>query len=100
MVFVGLNDSFEQLYQAVRRCYRFGQKKEVEVYLISSILEGAVLENIKRKELQAEEMSREMVLQMKDFTTKEVKNLISEKTEYVPALKIILPEFVGTNASH
>lgn len=101
MVFVGLNDSFEQLYQAVRRCYRFGQKKEVHVYLISSILEGAVLENIKRKELQAEEMSQEMVLQMKDFTTKEVKNLIAEKTEYVPVLKIVIPSFIGeSNASH
>ena len=51
MVFVGLNDSFEQLYQAIRRCYRFGQKKEVYVYLISSELEGVVLENIKKKRI-------------------------------------------------
>lgn len=101
MVFVGLNDSFEQLYQAVRRCYRFGQKKEVEVYLISSELEGAVLDNIKRKELQAEEMSQEMVFQMKDFTSKEVKGLVAEKTEYEPKLKIVLPIFIeDLNASN
>ena len=94
MVFVGLNDSFEQLYQAIRRCYRFGQKKEVYVYLISSELEGAVLENIKRKELQAEEMSNEMRNQMKDFVNKEINQLLAEKTEYNPNVKFELPTFI------
>src|SRR3990167_450172 len=50
VAFVGLSDSWEQYYQAVRRCWRFGQTKSVQVYLISSELEGAVVANIKRKE--------------------------------------------------
>jgi len=94
MVFVGLNDSYEQLYQAIRRCYRFGQTNVVNVHLISSILEGAVLENIKRKESQAELMSQEMVDHMRDFVRKEVVELKMEKTEYNPTIEMALPEFV------
>jgi len=56
VIFVGLSDSFEQFYQAVRRCWRFGQKEKVVVHIIISEREGAVLENIKRKEKQANEM--------------------------------------------
>ena len=36
MAFVGLSDSFEQYYQAVRRCYRFGQKRPVDCLLYTS----------------------------------------------------------------
>jgi hypothetical protein len=50
MAFVGLSDSYEQFYQAVRRCWRFGQKKPVNVYVITAETEGAVVANIKRKE--------------------------------------------------
>ena len=67
MVFVGLNDSFEQLYQAKRRCWRFGQTKPVNVYLISSELEGAVLANLERKEADYEQMSVAMVEQMREL---------------------------------
>lgn len=94
MVFVGLNDSYEQLYQAIRRCYRFGQKKIVQVYLITSELEGAVLENIKRKEKQAEEMSQQMVDHMRDFVRREVVELKMEKTDYKPTIEMKLPEFL------
>lgn len=47
--FVGLSDSWEQYYQAIRRFYRFGQTKEVNVHVISAESEGAVVANIKRK---------------------------------------------------
>jgi len=43
VVFVGLSDSYEQYYQAVRRCWRFGQQKKVNVYIIVSNAEGSVL---------------------------------------------------------
>ncbi len=61
MIFVGLSDSFEQYYQAVRRCWRFGQDKPVDVYIITSEKEGAVVKNIKRKEKDFEDMLRGMV---------------------------------------
>lgn len=72
MAFVGLSDSWEQFYQAVRRCWRFGQTKPVDVHIISAQAEGAVLQNIKRKETQAHKMSEEMVKYMKDSMKKEL----------------------------
>lgn len=50
MVFVGLSHSFEQFYQAVRRCHRYGQTRPVEVTVVSSDLESGVVENVRRKE--------------------------------------------------
>jgi hypothetical protein len=67
MVFVGLNDSFEQLFQAKRRCWRFGQTKPVTAYLISSELEGAVLANLERKEADFEAMSTAMAGEMQEL---------------------------------
>ena len=53
VAFVGLSHSYEQFYQAVRRSWRFGQKNEVNVYIITSTAEGTVVANIERKEKQA-----------------------------------------------
>lgn len=94
MAFVGLNDSFEQLYQAIRRCWRFGQEREVNVHVISSDLEGATLENIKRKERQAEEMTEEMAVHMADLTSREIKRLEREKTDYIPQVPFKVPSFL------
>lgn len=82
MTFVGLNDSYEQLYQAIRRCYRFGQIHSVEVTLISADKEGAVLENIKRKEAQAIEMGDAMIAHMREFTKREVVGTSREVANY------------------
>ena len=68
MVFVGLSDSYEQLYQATRRCWRFGQTREVHVYVVTSEAEGAVVRNIARKEAQAEEMFVSIVQAMDGLT--------------------------------
>jgi len=65
MAFVGLSDSFEQYYQAVRRCWRFGQTREVSAHVIVSECEGAVVANIARKELDAANMYAKIVEKMK-----------------------------------
>lgn len=64
MVFVGLSDSFEQFYQAVRRCWRFGQTRPVAVHVVTADAEGAVVRNIERKEAQAARMMGEVVRHM------------------------------------
>jgi hypothetical protein len=69
MAFVGLSDSWEQYYQAVRRCWRFGQEHPVAVHLIAADREGAVVENIKRKDAQATEMAARMVEHTKALST-------------------------------
>lgn len=73
MIFIGLSDSYEAFYQAVRRCWRFGQEKEVNVYIMTSTLEGAVLKNIKRKEKEAKRMSDQMVKNMEHITKKNIR---------------------------
>lgn len=82
MAFVGLNDSWEQVYQAIRRCWRFGQKRTVDVYFVSAQLEGNVIKNLERKNTQAEEMMKAMIEEMKDFTTQELTATSSNKAEY------------------
>jgi len=81
--FVGLSDSWEQYYQAIRRFYRFGQTHEVNVHVISAESEGAVVANIKRKEEQNALMGAEMVKYMSESMKKEIFGLSNEKTEYV-----------------
>jgi hypothetical protein len=81
--FVGLSDSWEQYYQAIRRFYRFGQKQEVNVHVISAESEGAVVENIKRKESQNETIGAEMVKYMSTSMKKEIFGAENERTEYV-----------------
>lgn len=82
MAFVGLSDSYEQIYQAIRRSWRFGQTKPVTVFMIAHSDEGAVLENVKRKEAQAEEMAKSMIAHMREFQEKNVRSLEREKSEY------------------
>jgi len=68
MAFVGLSDSYEELYQATRRCWRFGQEREVEAHIITATTEGAVLANVKRKESDHERMFDEMVRHMSEIS--------------------------------
>lgn len=61
MVFSGWNDSYEQMYQAVRRAYRFGQKRSVRVHVpFVPELEGMVLDNVRKKQKHFEEAVSEM----------------------------------------
>lgn len=85
VAFVGLSDSYEQFYQAMRRCWRFGQKKPVDCYVIISRQEGAVLSNIKRKEKDAETLATEMVKNMSAITKKTIRGLTRETTKYKTA---------------
>lgn len=59
VVFCGVSHSFEQFYQAVRRCWRFGQERPVDVHIVSSELEGRVVANLKEKQRKAEELAEE-----------------------------------------
>jgi superfamily II DNA or RNA helicase len=82
VIFVGLSDSYEQYYQAVRRCWRFGQDKEVNVKIVVSQLEGAVVRNIERKEKDADIMAEEMVKHMHAINEANVKGIKRDTNEY------------------
>lgn len=59
-IFASLDFSFEGLYQAIRRSYRFGQKKEVNIYLITTDTMTNVIKSINKKQQQFELMQNEM----------------------------------------
>lgn len=65
MAFVGLGDSYEQYYQAIRRCYRYGQTEVVQAHIVVSELETQIVDNVKRKESQANQITSELVAQMR-----------------------------------
>lgn len=94
MIFVGLSDSYEQYYQAIRRCWRFGQEKEVNVYIVISSKEGTIKENIERKQQDAIKMQKAMIELTKDITKKELEQTTRITTEYEPKEKMILPNWI------
>src|SRR5699024_1373834 len=56
--------SFEAYYQAVRRCWRFGQKRDVQVDIVHTEGESRIMANLERKEEQAEAMFANLVAEM------------------------------------
>lgn len=94
MYFFGLNHSYEQFYQSIRRCWRYGQTKPVNVNVIVTEAEQPIIDNIQRKHDQAEHMSNEMIKQMAEFTTAEITKTIKQTTEYKASKSIKLPKWL------
>ena len=84
VIFCGLSDSYEQFYQAVRRCWRYGQKHAVNVHIIMSEAELNVLDNIKKKQAQMVQLQDNMVRLMHDVTMSEIKHTTRITAEYIP----------------
>ena len=92
--FVGLNDSWEQFYQAVRRFWRFGQSRAVNCHMIAAETEGATVANIRRKEADADRMAAAMVRHMADLSSANVRGASRTVATYAPSQRIILPSFL------
>lgn len=99
MAFVGLSDSFEQYYQSVRRCWRFGQEHPVDVRIITADTEGAVVENIQRKERQFEEMLRGMIAVTQNITKDNIRSTARQTKEYDPQEDMTLPDWLKPSAA-
>lgn len=93
MIFTGLSDSYEQYYQALRRCWRFGQNEKVNVYIIISAKEGCVKDNIERKQQDFLKMQSEMTELTKEITKKELRSTCRISTPYEPTIKMELPKW-------
>ena len=94
MAFVGLTDSWESYFQAVRRCWRFGQKRAVEVHVFASELEGAVVRNVERKARDAEAMSAALARETAEVVQGEIKSRTMLNTTGDHAAKTKLPTFM------
>jgi len=75
--------SYEQYYQSVRRCWRFGQKSTVRLDVIATEGEKRVLDNMRRKEEKARAMFSELVKHM-HIAQAVKRNDINHKTIEVP----------------
>jgi len=93
MAFVGVTDSFEAYYQAVRRCWRFGQDKPVDVHIVLADTESAINSAIARKESDFEAMRCGMADAMRGSTLDEF-GLREGKREYQATGKFLLPSFL------
>lgn len=95
MIFVGLSDSFEAYYQAVRRCWRFGQKRPVTVYIIISEAEGCVKQNIERKQADAQRMTKELVKFTKDILSAEIRHTSRMIENYITVERMEVPAWIA-----
>jgi len=93
MIFVGLSDSYEQYYQAIRRCWRFGQEHEVNVYIIISSKEGCVKDNINRKENDAHKMQEKMIEFTKNIRSKDTESTHRLIAPYNANMDMLLPKW-------
>lgn len=75
MVFVGLSDSYEQYFQAIRRCWRFGQHRPVHVYIVLTEPEEAIYANVCRKQREAEATAAELVKHVAQFEQAEIASI-------------------------
>lgn len=93
--FVGLNDSFEEVYQAVRRFWRFGQTREVNAHFIAAETEGNVIANIKRKEADHDRMMAAMIEHTADITSLAVRGQVRDRPSYDPQQKMEIPAWLA-----
>lgn len=81
MVFVGLGDSYEQYYQSIRRCYRYGQKSDVKAHIVLSDPEQAIFDNVLRKEKEAVTLADELLKHVVEFEQSELRTT-RQRDEY------------------
>lgn len=99
MAFVGVTDSWEAYYQAVRRCWRFGQTREVNVHIFASDLEGAVVSNLQRKERDALAMADALSAESHDAVMQEVTGVTRQTNPYSPARTASIPAWLVSEAA-
>ena len=98
VAFVGVTDSWESYYQAVRRCWRFGQARPVEVHVFSSELEGDVVANLRRKEADAADLSSSLAAETAAAVRSEVRGQTRESDVYDPQTPMEVPTWLTNPA--
>lgn len=81
-----VSHSYEQYYQAVRRCWRYGQQRPVIVDMITTESGVNVLANLERKAIQADRMF--------DSLTKSMRNALSVQRSETYDQKVTVPQWV------
>jgi DNA modification methylase len=82
MAFLGLNDSWEAFYQAVRREWRYGQTEPVDVHIIMSDVEAEIYQNVMRKDAMAKRLREKLIEQINKYERKELGMSSELATDY------------------
>lgn len=96
--FIGLSYSFEQLYQAIRRCWRFGQKKPVDVFIYSTETEYAINAAVWGKQKMHEAMKGEMAALVREFQMENIYGATVMKKDDAPMFEMTLPSWLEETA--
>ena len=99
VIFVGASHSYEQTYQAIRRCWRFGQTRPVDVHILRAETEGAIVANYLRKEADAERMAAELVGLTRDHMRTSIGAAHRETNAYEPSVRMTVPAWAGVEAT-
>lgn len=94
MAFVGVTDSYEAYYQAVRRIWRFGQARECHVHIFASKAEGAIVANLKRKEREAAQMAESLSAETRDAVMTEVTGSTRQTNAHDASKAVAVPSFL------
>ena len=94
IIFCGLSDSYERFYQSIRRCYRFGQTKPVNVFIVLGSAELNILNNVKNKELLHNKMSDNMIKNVSAILKAEINNNFINYDDYSPDNLVIIPDWL------
>lgn len=94
MVFVGLSDSYEAYYQAIRRCWRFGQTEPVTAWIVLSEPERTIYHNVLDKERTAREVSRGLVAAVAEHNRAEIFSGTSKGDNYEPTIAAPVPAWL------
>lgn len=94
MAFVGVNYSYESFYQAVRRCWRFGQTQQVQAHVVMAQTESAIWNAVMRKSDAHDAMKDEMRAAM----MRNAERTQNAKIAYLPGIRATLPTFIRSAA--
>lgn len=91
---VNVTHSAEDMYQYLRRFYRFGQKKEVTANLFLTEAEMPILINVKRKQAEADVMADSVVKYMRESMIKNISDSIRQRDDFSPTKEMRLPSWL------
>jgi superfamily II DNA or RNA helicase len=95
MIFLGASHSYEMVYQAIRRCWRFGQTRPVEVVIIRADTDEAIVANYRRKEADAARFGVTMSSFVKELVRAEVAGSTArEWNDYNPQQEMRIPAWL------
>ena len=96
-VYCGITNSWEALYQSLKRLHRYGQVKPVNAYIVVSEAETRVLDNLTAKQARADEMIAAMVAAMSPTTMRDLRATSRTMDGYETQRRVFVPQWLIEN---